>query len=72
MACTPGFLREEAVRQIIGAIHSGHVAGPWSLETAETYAGVTTLTFAVGNVYPDKPDDRQRVLIDVHEKETRP
>jgi hypothetical protein len=69
MTCTPGFLREEAVRQIIGAIHQGHLAGAWSLESAATEDGFTTLTFAVGTVYPDKPDTRQRVRVKVWERD---
>lgn len=63
MATTPGFLREEAVRQIIGAIHQGHVGGSWSLELAVTNNDITTLTFAVGTVYPDQPDTRERVTM---------
>lgn len=74
MPSSPGYLRQQAVAAIIGAVHNSYVAGAWDLEkvTTDDYGNGpnTTLTFAVGPMYPDHPDDRQRVTINVWEEKT--
>lgn len=74
MTTTPGFLRGTAVAAIIGAIHNAHVAGPWALESAETHGNTgdqtTILTFAVGVVYPDTKDERERITISIDDAES--
>lgn len=68
MRTSPDFLRGEAVAQIVGIMHQGHVAGPWSLMSVDTTDGVSTLTFAVGSIYPEaNGDERQRVEIQIRE-----
>ena len=65
--CTPGYLLGQAAAQIIGALHTAHVAGPWALVKASTHNQSTTLEFAVGIVSPEQPDDRQRFRITLEE-----
>ena len=66
---TPGALRAEAVRQVIGTMHSGHVSGPWDLVQVEQHGlYAAELTFAVGYIDAHNPvDTRQRVKIHVEE-----
>lgn len=65
---TPGFLRSEAVRQVIGAIHNAHLSGTWDLQSVETYNDISTLSFRVGTQekYGDA-DQRPQVEITVRE-----
>lgn len=61
---TPGFLVGQAVAAIIGALHSSHTSGNWSLvEAKPREVDMTELVFAVGYVHEDEEDLRERVHI---------
>lgn len=66
--CTPGFLRGAASAQIIDALHTRAEGGNWELVRATTTEDERVLTFAVGTVYPEQPDNRQKVRVVIWEE----
>lgn len=59
---SPGYLKGEAVAAIVAALHSAH--GTWHLiEARPVHVDSTELVFAVGAVYPEQADERERVHV---------
>lgn len=61
---TPGYLVGNAVALVVGALHSAPFQGAWSLvEARPVSVDSTELVFAVGTIYPDEPDTRERLHV---------
>lgn len=66
---TKDILRGMVVAQIVGVMHTAHVAGPASLVSVETTGDTSYLTFKIGTIYPETTEDkRDEVVIMVRER----